>query len=242
LLLICTINATEEHMRAMDVMTRDVITVGPNTSVSEIAGLFLRRRISGVPVVDSDGKLLGLVSEGDLVRRVETGTDARRSWWLDLLTDSDEQAATYAKTRGKKAEDVMTPNVVTATETTPLRDIAALMERHRIKRVPIVRDGKVVGIVSRANLIQGLASHGNVEKVPSRDDEVIREAILRELNAQPWTSMVTKNIVVTDGIVHLWGFVRSEEERRAIKVAAENTPGVKGVRDHLNIEIAHTAV
>lgn len=229
-------------MRAMDVMTRDVIAVGPNTSVGEIADLFLRRRISGVPVVDGNGKLLGLVSEGDLVRRVETGTDARRSWWLDLLTDTSEQAVTYAKTRGKKAEDVMTRNVVTATETTPLRDIASLMERHRIKRVPILRDGKVVGIVSRANLIQGLASHGGLEKAPSRDDEAIRESVLRELNAQPWTSMVTKNIVVTDGIVHLWGFVRSEDERRAIKVAAENAPGAKGVRDHLNIEPVHTAV
>ena len=128
-------------MRAMDVMTRDVITVGRNTTVREIAELFVRRRISGVPVVDMDGKLLGIVSEGDLVRRVETGTDARRSWWLDLLTESSEQAVTYAKTRGKKAEDVMTTDVVTATETTALRDIAGLMERNRIKRVPILRDG-----------------------------------------------------------------------------------------------------
>lgn len=227
-------------MRAMDVMTRDVITVGPKTSVSEIAGLFLRRRISGVPVVDGDGKLVGIVSEGDLVRRVEIGTDARRSWWLDLLTESSEQAATYAKTRGKKAEDVMTLDVVTASETTSLRDIAGLMERHRIKRVPIVRDGRLVGIVSRANLIQGLASHSDLEGAISRDDEAIRESVLRELNAQSWTSLLTKNIVVTDGIVHLWGFVRSEDERRAIKVAAENAPGVKGVRDHLSIEPLHT--
>jgi CBS domain-containing protein len=229
-------------MRAMDVMTRDVITVGPNTRVSEIAALFLRRHISGVPVVDGNGKLLGLVSEGDLVRRVETGTDSRHSWWLDLLTESSERAAAYAKTRGKKAEDVMTTTVVTATEITPLRDIAGLMERRRIKRVPIVRDGKVVGIVSRANLIQGLASHDNFEKTPSRDDEAIRDSVLSELNAQSWTSMMTKNIVVTDGIVHLWGFVRSEEERRAIKVAAENAPGAKGVRDHLSIEPVHSAV
>lgn len=229
-------------MRAMDVMTRDVITVGPNTSVSDIAALFLRRRISGVPVVDGNGKLLGLVSEGDLVRRVETGTDPRHSWWLDLLTESSERAVTYAKTRGKKAEDVMTTTVVTATETTPLRDIASLMERRRIKRVPIMRNSKVVGIVSRANLIQGLASHGDLEKAPSRGDEAIRDSVLRELNAQSWTSMLTKNIVVTDGIVHLWGFVRSEEERRAIKVAAENAPGAKGVCDHLSIEPAHTGV
>jgi CBS domain-containing protein len=229
-------------MRAIDVMTRDVITVGPNSSVTEIASLLLRRRISGVPVVDGHGKLLGLVSEGDLVRRVEIGTDARRSWWLDLLTESSEQAATYAKTRGKKAADVMTPNVVTASETTPLREIASLMERHRIKRVPIMRNGQVVGIISRANLIQGLAAHGDLDKSPSLDDAAIRESVLRELGAQTWTSLLTKNIVVADGIVHLWGFVRSEDERRAIKVAAENAPGVKGVRDHLSIEPVHTAV
>jgi CBS domain-containing protein len=229
-------------MRAMDVMTRDVITVGPRTSVSEIAALLLRRRISGVPVVDTNGKLVGVVSEGDLVRRVETGTDARRSWWLDLLTESSENAAIYAKSRGRKAEDVMTTNVVTAPESTLLRDIAGLMERHRVKRIPIVRDGRVVGIVSRANLIQGLASHGDLEKAQSRDDTAIREAVLRELDAQSWTSMLTKNVVVTDGIVHLWGFVRSEEERRAIKIAAENAPGTKGVRDHLTLEPAHTGV
>ena len=229
-------------MRAVDVMSRDVITVGPNTSVSEIAALFLRRRISGVPVVDGEGKLLGLVSEGDLVRRVETGTDARHSWWLELLTEDSARAASYVKSRGRKASDVMTAKVVTALETTLLRDIAGLMERHGIKRVPIVRDGKVVGIVSRANLIQGLASRGESEKARSSDDTAIREALLRELNAQGWLSMLTKNIVVTDGVVHLWGFVRSEDERRAIKVAAENTPGAKGVRDHLNPEPAHTGV
>jgi CBS domain-containing protein len=227
-------------MRAMDVMTRDVITVGPNTGVSEIADLFLRRRISGVPVVDAEGRLLGIVSEGDLVRRVETDTDERRSWWLDLLTDRNAQAASYAKTRGKKAEDVMTVDVVTATEDTPLRAIAGLMERHRIKRVPIMRDRRLVGIVSRANLIQGLASRDVMATTVSRDDEAIRESVLRELKAQDWASLLTKNIVVTDGVVHLWGFVRSEEERRAIKVAAENTPGVKGVRDHLNIERVDT--
>jgi CBS domain-containing protein len=229
-------------MRAMDVMTRDVITVGPNTSVSDIAALLLRRRISGVPVVDGNGKLLGMVSEGDLVRRVETGTDRRGSWWLDLLTEDRERAATYAKTHGRKASDVMTKDVVTASETMLLRDVAGLMERHRVKRVPVMRDSKLVGIVSRANLIQGLAAHGGLNRAPSRDDAAIRESVLHELEAQGWTSMITKNVVVTDGIVHLWGFVRSEEERNAIKVAAENAPGAKGVRDNLTMEPAHTGV
>lgn len=229
-------------MYARDVMTRDVITVGPNTTVSEIASLFLRRRISGVPVVDSGGNILGLVSEGDLVRRVENETDARHSWWLELLTESSDRAAEYAKTRGKKAQDVMTRDVVTVTEGASLRDIADVMERRRIKRVPVVRDGKLVGLVSRANLLQGLASRSETAQQPSPSDAAIRDTVLRELNAQSWTSLWTKNIVVTDGIVHLWGFVRSEDERRAIKVAAENAPGAKGVRDHLSIQPAHTAV
>jgi CBS domain-containing protein len=210
--------------------------------VSEIADLLLRRHISGVPVVDGNGKLLGMVSEGDLVRRVETGTERRNSWWLDLLTEDSARAATYSKTHGRKASDVMTTEVVTASETMPLRDIAGLMERHRIKRVPIMREGKLVGIVSRANLIQGLAVHGDLDRAPSRDDTAIRESVLHELRAQGWASLITKNVVVTDGIVHLWGFVRSEEERHAIKVAAENTPGAKGVRDHLSMEPVNTGV
>jgi len=228
-------------MRAVDVMTRDVITVGPNTTVSEIARLFLRRRISGVPVVNAEGAILGIVSEGDLVRRVETETDARHSWWLELLSESPERAAEYAKSRGRTAKDVMTTNVVTVLESTTLREIADLMEKHRIKRVPVVRDGRLVGIVSRANLLQGLAS-GTISETVSRDDAAIRDSILRELKAQSWTSLWTKNIVVTDGIVHLWGLVRSEDERHAIRVAAENAPGAKGVRDHLSLEPAHTAV
>jgi CBS domain-containing protein len=228
-------------MRAVDVMTRDVISVGPNATVGEIASLFLRRRISGVPVVNAEGAILGLVSEGDLVRRVETGTDARHSWWLEMLSEGADRAAEYAKSRGRKARDVMTQNVITVNETTPLREIADAMEKHRIKRVPVVRDGKLVGIVSRANLLQGLAS-GNFAHGVSRDDNAIRDSILRELKAQSWTSLWAKNIVVTDGIVHLWGLVRSEDERRAIRVAAENAPGAKGVRDHLALEQAYTAV
>jgi CBS domain-containing protein len=228
-------------MRAVDVMTRDVITISPNTAVSEIASLFLRRHISGAPVVGPDGAIVGLVSEGDLVRRIENETDARQSWWLELLTEGADRAADYAKTHGRKARDVMTPNVITVQENTPLREIADLMEKHRIKRVPVVRDGKLVGIVSRSNLLQALASTDGSRQV-SRDDTAIRDSILRELHAQSWTSLWTKNIVVTDGIVHLWGLVRSEDERRAIRVAAENAPGVKGVRDHLSLQPVHTAV
>src|SRR5690349_10399400 len=130
-------------MRAMDVMTRDVITVGPNTKVSEIAALLLRRHISGVPVVDGNGKLVGMVSEGDLVRRVETGTERRRSWWLEELTENTERASIYAKTHGRKASDVMTTDVVTAPEQMQLREVASVMERHRIKRVPILRGDKI---------------------------------------------------------------------------------------------------
>ena len=151
-------------MRAMDVMTQDVITVGPNASVSEIAALLLRRHISGVPVVDGSGKLVGMVSEGDLVRRVETGTERHRSWWLEQLTENSERASIYVKTHGRKASDVMTTDVVTALEQMQLREIASVMERHRIKRVPILRAGKIVGIVAAPTSSRALPPMAIVER------------------------------------------------------------------------------
>jgi CBS domain-containing protein len=228
-------------MRAKDIMTRGVITVGPDTAVSEIAMTFLEAGISGAPVVDSKGAIVGLVSEGDLMRRVENQTDKRRSWWLELLSGPDTQAAEYVKSRGRKAQDVMSREVVTIADTASLREIANLLEKYRIKRVPVVHNGKLAGIVSRANLLQALACLNEGHSPSSASDAAIRAAVQRELDTQGWTSRGPQNIVVTDGVVHLWGFVRSEDERHAIKVAAENAPGTKGVKDHLNIERVYTS-
>jgi CBS-domain-containing membrane protein len=221
-------------MQARDVMTTKVVTVRPDTRVEQIAALLLERRISGVPVIDADGRLVGIVTEGDLMRRPEMGTERHRGWWLQLFGDERERAAEYARAHGSRAEQVMTRNVVTVTEETSLGEIARLLEERRIKRVPVVRDGKVVGIVSRANLLHGLAARA-APTPPERwmDDRSIRDEVARVLDREGLTTHGPLNVIVTDGVVELWGLVESEEERLAIRVAAENVPGVVALRDNL---------
>jgi len=178
-------------MRAMDVMTTNVVTVGPATSVQEVAKILSERSISGVPVVDAENRLIGIVSEGDLLHRVETGTERRvprrrRSWWLDRFAADEELARDYVRSHGRTAEDVMTREVVTVGDTTDLAEIANLLETKRIKRVPVVRDGKLVGIVSRANLVRALAAvGGQLAGDVASDDRTIRQRLLTELREQP---------------------------------------------------------
>jgi len=221
-------------MRAGDVMTADVVRVSPEARVEEIARLLLEHHISAVPVVDAGGRLVGIVSEGDLVRRVETGTAGSRAWWLELLADPATLALEYVKTHGRRAADVMTRTVVTVEENASLADVARLLEGRRIKRVPVVRDGRIVGIVSRADLVRGLAVR-SIEPQPATvaDDRAIREGVLAALRGQPWWLGTYQTVVVIDGVVHLWGMARSVAERAAMRVAAENVPGVRGVEDHL---------
>ncbi len=221
-------------MQAKDIMTTNVATVTPDTSVNDVAKLLIEKSISGAPVTNADGTLVGVVSEGDLLRRPELETERHSSWWLDLLANNRETAAEYVKSHGTKAADVMTRNVVSVSETATVGEIAATLEKHRIKRVPVVRDGKVVGIVSRANLLHGLAARKEPSAAtPSADDRTIREKLTEQLESQGWVSSGSLNLIVDGGIVQLWGWVDSEEERRAIVLAAEQYPGVKGVEDHL---------
>jgi CBS-domain-containing membrane protein len=223
-------------MKAADVMVSAVISVGPNARVEEVARILLANRISAVPVIDEQDKLLGIVSEGDLIRRAEAGTDrGRRSWWLEYLTGKQVLAAEYVKSHSHKVADVMTRSVITAIPDTPLVDIANLLERHRIKRVPIVRDGKVVGIVSRANLLQALAS------MPAQDapavsagDSEIRDKVMSRLNAELWRPSML-NVTVNDGAVDLWGLVTSDDEKKAARIAAEGVPGVKAINNNLTV-------
>jgi CBS domain-containing protein len=221
-------------MVARDVMTKRVVTVGPETPVQKIAQLLLERRISAVPVVDGEGRILGIVSEGDLIRRPEIGASPRRSWWLALLGDVEEGAAEYVKTHGGRARDVMTAKVITVAEDAPLGEIARLLEERRIKRVPVVRRGKLVGIVSRADLLRALASaKARPRRGAKPTDQTIREKLLGVLEHEGWASLGPVNVTVTDGIVHLWGLIDSEEQRRALRVAAEGITGVRAVEDHL---------
>lgn len=215
-------------MEARDVMTTPVVTVRPETPVNEVAALLLARRISAVPVVDAAGKAVGIVSEGDLVRHVGAHTGVRRSWWLAWFADRNDLAQEYAKAHGRTAADVMTRKVITATENAPLDRIATLLERNRIKRVPIVRRGKVIGVVSRANLLHGLvAQKPEARPMPVKDRD-IRARILAELD-QAGIDTAYINVVVAGGTVELWGAVESDTQRRAVALAAENAKGVKRV-------------
>lgn len=212
-------------MRAMDIMTSEVVTVGEDASVQRVAKLLAERGISAVPVVDSKNRVIGMVSEGDLLHRMETGTERRRSWWLDMMSSTAKLAGDYIKSHSGKVKDVMTEDVISVTETTPVADIAVMLEANRIKRVPVLRDGKLVGIVSRANLVRALAM--TIDDPSSRselDDRSIREKLLAELKAQKWAEVAPANVTVKDGVVHLWSSYLSEQEKRALVVAAENTP------------------
>ena len=221
-------------MRAIDVMTSEVISVDENATVAAIARLLAERGISAVPVVDKDNRVIGMVSEGDLLHRAETGTEQRRSWWLDMMASTNKLADDYIKSHSGKVKDVMTRVVISVTETTPVADIALLLETNRIKRVPVVRDGKLVGIVSRANLVRVLAMTINEPASSTEaDDRTIRDKLLAELKAQRWAEVSPANVTVNDGVVHLWSSYLSEQEKRALVVAAENIPGVRRVEDHM---------
>ncbi len=221
-------------MLAKDIMTPNVITIAPSLGVEQIAQLLLSRNISGVPVVDADDRLIGLVSEGDLLRRHEGGTERQRSWWLNLLASPEERAREFVKTHGRTAEDVMTRDVMTVTADTPVGEIARILERRRIKRVPVVEDGKIVGIVSRANLLHGLATHKEqISVTPSTDDRAIREQVQALVKRADWITHGSFNVMVSDGVVELWGWVDSEDERKALLTAVGELDGVTEVVDHL---------
>ncbi len=219
-------------MKARDVMTTDVVTVGPEASVTETASLMLERRISGVPVVDSAGRLIGIVSEGDLMRRAELVT-GRQPWWRALASSPEEKAHDFQKAHGMKVADVMSKDVVTVGEHEPLDRIAMLFEQKGIKRAPVTRDGRLVGIVSRANLLQGLAAGRISETGP--DDSDIRAAIMATAKEDAGIRTGLVDVTVAHGVCHLWGNVGSDAERQALRVVAETTEGVREVKNHVRI-------
>ncbi len=223
-------------MQAADVMTKDVITVSPQTEVREIVELLIKHRISAVPVVDANHKVLGIVSEGDLMRRVENDTDKRDSWWLSALFSGANDAEKYIKSHGRKAVDVMSTDLVTIKDDMPLYKIAQTLEKHHIKRVPVVKDGKLVGIVSRANLLQGFAvvASGATES-GSDTDQNLRDKVVRELVDKVGLTGGRINVVVSEGEVQLWGLVENGTEKKAAGVAAEGIKGVKSVVNNLGV-------
>ena len=221
-------------MFAADVMTHDVVTVNTDTTVKEIAEILLAKGISAVPVVDAAGALVGIVSEGDLIHRVENETERRRSWWLELFADRERMAQDFIKSHARKAGDVMTRQVVTVKPEMPLGEVSTLLEKHRIKRVPVVDGGKLVGIISRANLLRALVRVGEgVTTGTMATDSSLRDSVLAQLQSNAWADTSQINVFVNDGSVELWGIVKSEAEKNAIRVAAEVTPGVRAVVNNL---------
>ena len=222
-------------MKAVDLMTRNVITIAANATVGEAAKLMLENRISGMPVVNEAGEVVGLISEGDLLHRVELGTERRRSWWLALISGGSAPAEDFIKSHAQKVADVMTSNVVTVEESASPEEVVRLMEGHRIKRVPVVRNGVLVGIISRANLLRALASVIPETAGATPDDRALRERVSAALKQVAWDARSHDAVVVRGGIVHLWGFVTSETQRTAIQVAAETVPGVRGVENNVRV-------
>ncbi len=220
-------------MNAKDIMTAPVITITPDTLVHEIAELLLERRISGVLVV-ANGRVVGLVNEGDLLRRQEIGTEGSapaRSWWAQL-TERDPRPVEYVKSHARQAKDVMTPQVISVTEDTPVEKIASIFAERAVRRVVVLREQQLVGIVTRADLVRALALNAPARSVPRmQSDEAIRLRLLCELQGQAWWRPGQSTAFVHDGVVHYQGLLEHEDERRAARVAAENVPGVRGVQD-----------
>ncbi len=223
-------------MTAAEMMTSPVVTIGPEATVRDAAWMMLTNRISAVPVLDGQNRLVGILSEGDLLRRWETGTQRRRSWWGMFGAGSEELAGEFVKSHGRKVSDVMSRNVITAGEDTPAPEVARLMETHGIKRVPIVADGKLVGIVSRADFLIALTGVQHGATAADGDDAALRAAIIGRLGRKPWVQPSIINVAVQGGEVELTGFSDSDTQRRAIRIVVETTPGVRSVKDNLTVQ------
>jgi CBS domain-containing protein len=220
-------------MRAHQIMSRPVFTVTPDTTMVEAANLMLQKHISGLPVVDATGKLIGMLSEGDFIRRGEIGTQRKRGRFLKFILGPGKAASDFVQEHGRRVSEIMTTEpLVTVSEETPLEQIVELMERNSIKRVPVIRDDKVIGIVARSNLLQAVASLARDVPDPTADDDHIRNRVIDTLAKQDWCPFGL-SVIVRDGIVHLSGVITEERARQAAMVAAENVTGVKKVHDHL---------
>jgi CBS domain-containing protein len=216
-------------------MTRKVLSVSPDETVEHAANLMLRYGISGLFVVDAKGTLVGVVTEGDLLRRDELGTERHRPWWLRVLVSPGKQALDFTRTHGRKVSDIMTPEVICVAIDTPLETVVETMEKQRIKRVAVTENGHMVGVVARSDLLRALLTHEREKQPPpgQDDDRTIRAHILADLESASWAPLTTLNVTVASGVVDIWGTITNPDERRAICVMAENVPGVKGVHDHL---------
>lgn len=226
-------------LQARDIMTRDVATVRVDTPVHDLAKMMTERHISGMPVVDGDSNIIGIVTEADLLHRVETNTEKKSSWWLRLFSDADALAREFSKAHGRTAGDIMTRNVVAVPENATIDVIADAFDAKRIKRVPVVRDRTVVGIVSRGDIVRALlrmTEHGAPRtEEPAADRGVVRQRVLEAIRDQPWINGGAINVIATETGVELWGNTETEDQRRAIRILVEQLPDVGAIEDHLTV-------
>jgi len=220
-------------MRAADMMTACVVSISSDSSVFDAAELLVSMHFSALPVVDSSGKIVGVVSEADLMRRPEIGTAPHHSWLSRMLADEGKSAAEYVTFHSRQIADVMTRKVIFVQEDATLAEIAETMTKHRVKRVPVVRDNVVVGIASRSDLLRILMSREPQSDATVQSDAELRSKVLSAVSKQTWSSTWPTNVLVNAGVVHLWGFVSSHTISSAYRVAAENVPGVKKVKNHM---------
>jgi CBS domain-containing protein len=221
-------------------MTRDVVTVGPHTTVPDIAAIMMERHISGVPVLTDQGGIVGIVSQSDLLHRVEIGTEKRerpRKWWFLTLADADALAQEYAKAHGLRAQDVMTRYVISVREDTELRDVADILDRHRIRRVPVIQEGRLVGIITRGDLVRTLSQVQISRSDEKVDNAVLHKALHDRIRAQPWVNESYISVTVNDGVVELWGFVDTVDQHSALRALVEETDGVRRVEDRISVGV-----
>lgn len=222
-------------MQVQDVMSRDVVTVTPDAPVKEIARIMSGRGIGGVPVVTADGTLVGIVSESDLMHRAELGTERRRKWWLHFLVDERQLAREFAQAHGQRARDVMARHVVAVAPSASLATAADLLDSHCIKRMPVVDAGRIVGMLTRGDLVRALADEAQTPSEPGIDDAAIHAALYERMRREPWLRGAVIAASVEGGVVELRGFVESAEQRRALKILAEEVAGVRRAEDHLTV-------
>lgn len=220
-------------MKVADIMTTPVLSVGPSTSIGDAARLMLAHHISGLPVVDANGALVGVVTEGDFLERSEIGTEKRQSSWLNFFLSAGKAADNYVHSHGRRVEDVMTRDVLTTPSSAALETVVEAMGRRHIKRLPVVDGGKLVGIVSRSDLLKALASRLDAEPAGGGSDAELQKAIMAELGRHFWSGNGLIRVEVADGKATLSGTIFDDREREAARVAAENVPGVTGVEDEL---------
>jgi CBS domain-containing protein len=222
-------------MKAQDIMTRDVVTVRPNASVQDIAKLMVEKHISGIPVVNDDGAVIGMVSQTDLMHRAEVGTEPKRKWWFRAFADANTLARDFVKAHGHAAHDIMARQIVSVRPDAELRDVADIMDKYKVKRVPVVQDGKLVGVVTRGDLVRALSLSQIVKSDKKVDNAALHKTLKDRLHKHAWVNESFINLVVEDGVVEMWGYVESADQKRALRVLIEETEGVAKVVDKVSI-------